>query len=133
MYGLFGLFIDAEVLAQMSVEDEKEIHIFKADCDGREIMKENCKIPKNMTCIGPNGNMYACGYVYGNKKYAMGHSLDKELDAFMRDEKIPRILPRGDAGKPRRCNGCPPLMKRMLEESAKHEQLAESRGNGKQE
>ncbi|MFO7975253.1 MAG: SPASM domain-containing protein [Candidatus Hydrogenedentota bacterium] len=128
---LFALFVDSEILDEMPLDNEEDIRAYKADCDGREFTKDDCIIPKNMSCIGPNGKMYACGYVYGDKKYAMGHCFDKELDAVMRDESIPRTIPRGDTTKRRRCNGCPPLMQRMLEESIKREPVSKSRGHAK--
>jgi radical SAM protein with 4Fe4S-binding SPASM domain len=129
---LFALFVDSEILANMPLENEEDIRVYQADCDGREFMQENCTIPKNMTCIGPNGKMYACGYVYGNPQYAMGHCFDKELGAVIRDESIQRTIPRAEGAKRRRCNGCPPLMQRMLEQSLKRGRISKSRELSKQ-
>jgi radical SAM protein with 4Fe4S-binding SPASM domain len=129
--GLFGMFVDSAVIDRMPVSENTGIRVYKADCDGRETMVGNCTIPEGMTCIGPNGKMYACGYVYGNKKYAMGHCFEKELSAVMTDDSIPRMIPRGDPGRERRCNGCPPLMQRMLEDAVKGGRVTKNGGNGK--
>ncbi len=128
---LFGLFVDADLIDRMPVPDETGIRVYRADCDGRETMVGNCTIPEGMTCVGPNGKMYACGYVYGSKKYAMGHCFEKQLGAVMADEQIPRMIPRGDAGKQRRCNGCPPLMQRMLEGAVKSGRVYRTSGTNK--
>ncbi|GEM_PF-912647 len=128
---LFGLFVDADLADEMAVPRELGIRVYTADCDGRQTMTGNCTIPEGMTCVGPTGKMYACGYVYGNKKYAMGHCFEKELGAVMSDEHIPRMIPRGDAGAQRRCNGCPPLMKRILQDAVTEGRVSAFNRNGK--
>ncbi len=128
---LFALFIDAEISPKMPATGPRGVQVCGADCDGREVLKGNCVIPKNMACIGPNGKMYACAYVYGDTRYAMGHCFEKELDAVMNDESIPRTIPREEAAEKRRCNGCPPLMKQMLDKSKGRERGAKPKVNGK--
>ncbi len=128
---LFGLFADVELVDQMPLAEELGIRVYNAECDGREMMNGNCTIPEGMTCVGPTGKMYACGYVYGNKKYAMGHCFEKELGTVMNDETIPRTIPKGDARALRRCNGCPPLMKHILQKAVSEGRVSASNKDSK--
>ncbi len=129
----FALFVDSEILSDMPDAEDMGIRVYQADCDGRELTVGDCTFPESMTCVGPSGEMFACGYVYGSKKYARGHCLERELSAVMSDEAIPHMIPRGDPGTKRRCNGCPPLMQRMLENNAHDVRPAKSNGNGKKQ
>ena len=49
----------------------------------------------------------------------------------MSDEHTPRTIPRGDAGAQRRCNGCPPLMKRILQDAVTEGRVSAFNRNGK--
>ena len=127
----FALFVDSEILSEMPETGDMGLRVYRADCDGRDITVGDCTFPESMTCVGPNGEMFACGYVFGSKKYARGHCFERELSAVMDDEKIPHMIPRGDPGTKRRCNGCPPLMQRLLEDAGRDDRTAKSNGNGK--
>jgi hypothetical protein len=69
-----------------------------------------CTKPEAMACVGPDGQLFSCGLVLGEREYGLGHAYDRSIDSVLRDESLPHAVPEEHAYPQGGCDGCPPLM-----------------------
>lgn len=78
-----------------------------------------CTKPEAMACVGPDGQLFSCGLVLGERAYALGHAYDRSIDSVLGDEDLPHAVPEDYAYPKGGCDGCPPLMAERLERESK--------------
>ena len=87
-------------------------------CEARVAEQDHpsgCTMPGCMVFVGPEGAVYTCGLVFGNKSYCLGNVLDKRLSEVIEDESLPHTV-EGYPGDRygHSCDGCPPLMVKRI-------------------
>jgi radical SAM protein with 4Fe4S-binding SPASM domain len=112
------VFADGEHIESARFVEQLGIPLQCADGLHDHEEQPHCDLPSTMTCVGPEGTMYTCGLVLGQEQFSLGHILGRKLTSVITDHSLPHAIPAGASTNTHRCNGCPPLMaKKMQEES----------------
>lgn len=112
------VFADGEHIESARFVEQLGIPLCCAD--GLEDSEEqpDCDLPSTMTCVGPEGTMYTCGLVLGQEQFSLGHIFGRKLSNIVNDNSLPHAIPAGASKSTHRCNGCPPLMAKKMQEDA---------------
>lgn len=112
------VFADGEHIESARFVEELGIPLHCADGLHDYEEQPQCDLPSTMTCVDPKGTMYTCGLVLGQEQFSLGHIFGRTLSSVVKDNSLPHVIPAGASSGTHRCNGCPPLMaKKMQEES----------------
>lgn len=78
---------------------------------------EGCEGPENLLFIGPDGMVYCCGVMLGNKSFKLGHVLEQPIENLLNSTGSVRRVPKGFVRPEGGCDGCPNKMAgRMMKE-----------------
>ena len=135
---LYGPALAADEITTISQLDRAKTHIFfdspcpelerrltamgfevyPAEGEDKEFVKPECHLPKQMTCVGAAGTVYACGLVLGDENYRFGNFFERKLMDVVKDSSLPYVVPEGLPKSHHRCNGCPPLVLHRIRQKA---------------
>lgn len=71
---------------------------------------QRCTKPEEIACVGPDGHLFSCGLVLGDKEFALGDSRDRHLSEVMKDDTLPHAIPDTTVYPVRGCDACPPVI-----------------------
>ena len=66
--------------------------------------------PDNIVFVSPEGLLYTCGLVKGEKNYCMGSVLEKPISNLLHDKLKAKGIPEGAIPQGRMCEACPPIL-----------------------
>jgi radical SAM protein with 4Fe4S-binding SPASM domain len=110
------VFADGEHIEAAQFVEALGIALHCADGLHDHEEQPECDLPATMACVGPEGTMYTCGLVLGQEQFSLGHIFDRKLSSVIGDNSLPHAIPAGASSSTHRCNGCPPLMAKKLQE-----------------
>lgn len=107
------LVADASAIGALRFLEEHGLHVCESDSHVAN-SAGRCNKPANIACVGPDGQLFSCGLVLGEKEYALGDVRDRRLDDVMRDESLPHVIEDTRRYPGRGCNACPPLVAEQM-------------------
>jgi radical SAM protein with 4Fe4S-binding SPASM domain len=110
------LFVEEEEHPAAQELRKQGFMVCNAEGQDQETVSPECRLPEEMTCVGSQGTMYTCGLVMKDEDYRLGNFFENKLDRVMKDESLPHSVPEGYPKGGQKCNGCPPLMVRRMEQ-----------------
>ncbi|NUM53155.1 MAG: hypothetical protein HUU46_05885 [Candidatus Hydrogenedentes bacterium] len=110
------VFADGEHIESARFVEELGIPLHCADGLHDHEEQPHCDLPSTMACVGPEGTMYTCGLVLGQEQFSLGHFFGRKLTSVIKDNSLPHEIPAGSSTSTHRCNGCPPLMAKRMQE-----------------
>jgi radical SAM protein with 4Fe4S-binding SPASM domain len=79
--------------------------------------KPKCEGAKTLVFCSSTGSIYTCGLVEGKKEYKLGDIYEKEVREIIEDPKLPHKVQEKIHFLSEKCDGCPALLARHLQES----------------
>ncbi len=113
------VFADGEHVETMRFVEQAGILLHCADGLHDYEEQPHCDLPSTMACIGSEGTMYTCGLVLGQEQFSLGHVFNRTLSNIIKDATLPHTIPAGASSSTHRCNGCPPLMAKKMQEDSR--------------
>ncbi len=110
------VFADGEHIESARFVESIGIPLHCADGLHDHEEQPHCDLPSTMACVGPEGTMYTCGLVLGQEQFSLGHIFNRPLSNIIKDTTLPHTIPAGASTNTHRCNGCPPLMAKKMQE-----------------
>lgn len=110
------VFVDGEHIESARFVEALGVPLHCADGLHDHEEQPHCDLPSTMACVGPEGTMYTCGLVLGKEQFSLGHILGRKLTSVIEDNTLPHEIPAGASTSTHRCNGCPPLMAKKMQE-----------------
>lgn len=109
------LLVDKSCIEKLRYLEEKGICICESNIrpDERHVP---CTNPKAMACVGVDGNLYTCGLVLNDERYALGNIRERSLREIMTDESLPHEVPDTPemADAVGGCDACPSHMEERV-------------------
>ncbi|HOZ47430.1 MAG TPA: hypothetical protein PLO37_13800 [Candidatus Hydrogenedentes bacterium] len=106
------LFVAADCVEKLRyLTEDYGIGLCVADV-GEEERSGPCTMPECMVFVGPEGRVYTCGLVFGERNYCLGSVLDRRLSQIVDDQSLPHVVV--DHPKGCSCDACPPIMARRV-------------------
>ena len=85
--------------------------------DAEPTKSEGCGMPQNMVFVNVRGQLYTCGMVEGRQEFHLGNIFDRRFDKVMADPALPHTIPADAPHEEHGCDGCPPLLSRLLKDN----------------
>jgi radical SAM protein with 4Fe4S-binding SPASM domain len=117
---------DPHLLEACRFLEDRGIPVDSAAVQEGDTVEPECKLPEEMACVDAEGRLYTCGLVLGEEQYHMGNAFSRRLERAMDDESVPHRIPEGLPKVKRSCNGCPPLIERLIEQREEAKEKTEA-------
>ena len=106
-------FVPDTKLPALRALRERGITVLAANV-GHDEQSPPCDMPESIVFVSSEGVLYTCGLVLDNDRFRLGHVSEKPLEWILKDESLPRTIPKDVPHPEHGCDACPPLMvKRM--------------------
>jgi radical SAM protein with 4Fe4S-binding SPASM domain len=103
-----------EISQSLRPLQERGVNICPSDLHLRHTMTR-CTKPFDIACVAPNGHMYSCGLVLGDREFAFGDAREHRLDQVMNDQSLPHAIEDMSRHHGDGCSGCPSLVAAHLD------------------
>ncbi len=107
------LVADEATINGLRALQNRGLHVCQSDLHLREKMSR-CTKPADIACVGPDGRMFSCGLVLGDREFALGDAREHRLDAVMTDATLPHTIEDMRRHPEHGCSGCPSLVEAHL-------------------
>lgn len=107
------LVADASAMNGLQLLKDRGVQICQSDLHLGERMTR-CTKPADIACVGPDGNMFSCGLVLGEKEFALGDARARGLGEVIADNSLPHAIDDTTRYREEGCHGCPSLVESHL-------------------
>lgn len=103
------LVADRRDLQGLKFLEERGIRLCEANLRPEE-HATTCRNPQSIACVGPDGTLFSCGLVLGDRRFALGEINTQPLRGVMEDGSLPHVVKDTTEFPTRGCDGCPSHM-----------------------